>query len=87
MTYSYNESQAHEEKVLTLYLMLSHHQKVNFDSFSALYECSKSTFKRCLIAVRIAISSISDFNCEVIFNKKKNSYELIEICLNDDFFN
>ena len=67
-----------ELRVLTVYLMLEKRQKVNFETIEQIYGCSQRTFKRLIASVRDAVEIVYDSSkTYVIYNKKRNSYELI----------
>lgn len=72
-----------EERVLTVYLMLERRQKVNYEIIEQLFGCSKRTFKRLIASVRESIGTVLDpMNTYIIYNRKRNSYELIKLSYN-----
>ena len=63
--------------------MLEKRQKVNYEIIEKLYGCSHRTFKRLISSVRSSLQIV--FNSEktyIIFNRKRNSYELIKLSYN-----
>ena len=60
--------------------MLIKRQKVNFEIIQEIYGCSYRTFKRLICSVREAIELVHNpYKTYIIYNKKRNSYELIHL--------
>lgn len=66
-------------RVLFIYLMLENKQIVNFDRITQAFEISYRTFGRAIASIRDALNNSElAYKCEVIFNRKRNTYELIK---------
>ncbi len=72
----------HEARVLTIFIKLLRRQRVNYEIVYEMYECSKRTMDRIIASIRDALDN-SDiyYDFELIYNKKRNSYELIRVGL------
>lgn len=58
--------------------MLERRQKVNYEIIEKLYGCSHRTFKRLIASVRSSLQIVFDpMKTYIVFNRKRNSYELI----------
>ena len=71
-----------EEKVTMVYIMLQHKQRVNYDIVFEKFGCSERTFKRIIATIRELIEIVIPLpNTYLVFNKTRNSYELIQTSL------
>ena len=65
-------------RILVIYLMLENKQTVNYKRINEIFEISYKTFGRAIASIRTATSNVELANkAEVIFNRRRNSYELI----------
>jgi len=66
-----------------VYIMLQHKQRVNYDIVFEKFGCSERTFKRIIATIRELIEIVIPLpNTYLIFNKTRNSYELIHTSIN-----
>lgn len=66
-------------RILVVYLMLDNRQVVNYERIKEMFEISYPTFMRLIASLRDALDSMWLLSkAELIFNKGRNSYELIK---------
>lgn len=67
-------------RVLAVYIMLDNRQIVNYERINSMFEISYMTFMRTIASIRDALDNFEvKSNEKLIFNKRKDSYELIKL--------
>lgn len=74
----YSQIKADGMRLVVIYIMLENRQVVNYSKIYQMFEISYSTFARVIAQLRLIVrDGILCPKGVVIFNRRRNSYELI----------
>lgn len=67
-----------DEKVMTVYFMLEHCQKVNYQVFYNQFGATKRTFSRIISTLRRSLENAGIYEIQIFYNRVTQNYELVK---------